>query len=291
MKFAFIRQHLAGLFPVRLCCRLLGVSRSGYYDALDPAPPPTRIRRELLTQHVRIVHQQTRGVYGSPRIARELVRRGTPVCRNTAARIMREQGLRSARCRRFRPRTTDSSRTVAPAPNLLRQMPRPVRPGIVWVADITYIPIAGGFVYLAAIMDLFSRRIVGWALDDNLRASLAQRALRTAVARHPPAAGLVHHSDRGIQYDCPDYRAMLTQLGFVQSMSRKGDCYDNAAMESFFATLKTELIGATVYPDQATAHDHIFRFIEGFYNNHRLHSGIGYQTPAHVHDQPITHTL
>lgn len=291
MKFAFIRQHLADHYPIRLCCRLLGVSRSGFYHALDPTPPPARIRRELLVQHVRIVHQQTRGVYGSPRIARELVRRGTPVCRNTAARIMREQGLRSARCRRFRPRTTDSTRTVAPAPNLLRQMPRPARPGIVWVADITYIPIVGGFVYLAAIMDLGSRRIVGWALDDNLRASLVQRALRTAVARHPPAAGLVHHSDRGTQYDSTDYRAMLRRLGFVQSMSRKGDCYDNAAMESFFATLKTELVGDSVYPDKAAAQVELFRFIEGFYNNHRLHSGLDYQTPAHVHDQPITPTL
>lgn len=291
MKFAFIRQHLADDYPVRLCCRLLGVSRSGYYDALDPTPPPARVRRELLVERIRTVHRQTRGVYGSPRIARELRRRGTPVCRNTAARIMREQGLRSARCRRFRPRTTDSSRTVAPAPNLLGQIPRPTRPGIVWVADITYIPIVGGFVYLAAIMDLGSRRIVGWALENNLRVSLVQRALRTAVARHPPAAGLVHHSDRGIQYDSLAYRAMLEQRGIVQSMSRKGDCYDNAAMESFFATLKTELVGDNVYADQAAAHDAIFRFIEGFYNHHRLHSGIGYQTPAHAHDQPMTHTL
>lgn len=168
MKFAFIRDHLAAEYPVRLCCRVLGVSRSGYYHALDPTPSSRRIRRELLAHHVRVVHREARGTYGSPRIARELMRRGTPICRNTAATLMREQGLRSKRARRFRPRTTDSSRTVKPAPNLLRTRPPPTRPGDVWVADITYIPIVGGFVYLAVVMDLFSRRVVGWCLDDTL---------------------------------------------------------------------------------------------------------------------------
>ncbi|MBX3386202.1 MAG: IS3 family transposase [Phycisphaeraceae bacterium] len=288
MKHAFIREHLAGRYPLKVCCRVLGLSRSGYYHALRRPIAPRRIRRELLVSHVRRVHVETRGVYGSPRLCRELRRRGVPICRNTAATIMRESGLRSRRCRRFRPRTTDSSRTIRPAPNRLRSMDPPARPGVVWAADITYIRTAGGFVYLAAVMDLFSRRIVGWALDDHLRVSLVQRALRAAAARHPPAAGLVHHSDRGIQYDSVDYRALLGELGMVQSMSRKGDCYDNAAMESFFATLKTELVGDTVYADLAVAHDEIFRFIEGFYNHHRLHSGIGYRTPAQTHDQTPT---
>lgn len=282
MKQAFIRDHLAA-FPVRVCCRVLGISRSGYYHALGRPVSARRTHRLRLAADVRVLHRETRGVYGSPRLCRALQRRGVAICRNTAATLMRESGLRSGRCRRFRPRTTDSSRTVQPAPNLLRGLAPPDRPGMVWVADITYIPVAGGFVYLAAVMDLGSRRIVGWALDDNLRVHLVQRALRAAVARHPPPAGLVHHSDRGVQYDSAAYRALLSGHAMIQSMSRKGDCYDNAAMESFFATLKTELVGATVYPGYQTAYDEIFRFIEGFYNLHRLHSSLDYRTPAEVH--------
>jgi putative transposase len=285
VKHAFIRHHLAGNFPLRVCCRVLGVSASGYYHALDRPISARRLHRLRLAEEVRTVHQQTRGVYGSPRVCRALQRSGVSICRNTAATLMRESGLRSRRCRRFRPRTTDSSRTIRPAPNLLRQMPAPDRPGKVWVADITYIAIAGGFVYLAAVMDLGSRRIVGWTLGESLHVGLVRRALLAGIAGHPPSPGLVHHSDRGSQYDSLEYRSLLRGHGIVQSMSRRGDCYDNAAMESFFATLKTELIGVNVYPDHRTAHDQIFRFIEGFYNTHRLHSALNYTTPneAHIH--------
>lgn len=279
MKHAFIRTHLAGRYPLGVCCRVLGLSRSGYYHALRRPLAPRRVRREFLADLVRRVHHDTHGVYGSPRLCRELRRRGVAICRNTTAKIMRESGLCSRRCRRFRPRTTDSSRTLGPAPNLLRGMARPDGPRRVWVADITYIRTAGGFVYLAAVMDLFSRRIVGWSLGNTLAPMLAVRALRAAVAGHPPPAGLVHHSDRGIQYDSLAYRAELADLRMVQSMSRKGDCYDNAAMESFFATLKTELIGDTVYPDIQTAHDSVLLYIDGFYNRLRLHSSIGYRPP------------
>lgn len=283
MKIDFIRRVLLPHFPLTRCCDVLGVSRSGCYAARTRTPSSRTLRRERLADAVRTVHQQTRGVYGSPRIARELNRRGTAVCRNTAASIMREHGLRSRRCKRFRPRTTDSSRILVPAPNLLRHAPPPDAPNRVWVADITYIPLAGGFIYLAAVMDLFSRHIVGWALDDSLDGSLTQRALRAAVVSHAPAAGLVHHSDRGIQYDCRAYRAMLTHHKMLQSMSRRGDCYDNAAMDSFFATLKAELVRDTAFTDMDHARQEIFRYIEGFYNTRRLHSAIGYRTPAEAH--------
>lgn len=283
MKYAFIRQHLASDYPIAQCCRTLGVSPSGYYAARQRPLSPRAVRRVRLTEQLRIVHEETHRAYGSPRLAREMRRRGVPICRNTVAGIMRESGLRSRRARRFRPRTTDSRGTIRPAPNLLGAMPAPEHAGVVWVADITYIPVAGGFVYLAAVMDLGSRTIVGWALGDTLHAELAERALRAAVARHPPPAGLVHHSDRGVQYDSLSYRALLARHGMIQSMSRKGDCYDNAAMESFFATLKTELIGETVYAGTEEAHDEIFGFIEGFYNNRRLHSALDYRTPTEAH--------
>ena len=283
MKFAFIRDHLAAEYPVRLCCRVLCVSPSGYYHARVPRLLPRRLRRAQLATQVRIVHEQSLLAYGSPRIARELRRAGTPICRNTAARLMREQGLRSRRARRFRPRTTDSSRTRRPAPNLRRQASPPVRPAAVWVADITYLRVARGFVYLAAVMDLYSRRIVGWAVDDSLHTSLAQRAVQAAIRSQRPAPGLIHHSDRGVQYASVGYRALLARHGIVPSMSRKGDCYDNAAMESFFASLKTEFVGEQVFDDLIHAHDQSFRYIEGFYNHRRLHSSIDYRTPDQVH--------
>ena len=286
MKYAFIRTHLRG-YPVRVCCRVLGVSRSGYYHALDRPRSPRRIRRELLVEQVRSAHEESRRAYGSWRVARELTRRGVRVCRNTAARVMRESGLRSRRCARFRPRTTDSSRTLVPAPNLLRAMDRPTRAGRVWVADITYIRTHGGFVYLAAVMDLGTRQIVGCSLGEHLHTHLAVRALAAAAARHPPPPGLVHHSDRGVQYDSTLYRTRLAELAMVQSMSRRGDCYDNAAMESFFATLKSELIGTEVYRDLLHARDEVVRYIEGFYNPRRLHSALDYQPPDQFHRNTI----
>lgn len=287
MKYAFIRDHLARLYPVSVCCRTLRVSRSGYYAARERDDSPRRQRHRLLARQVRLVHDETRQAYGSPRVCRELQRRGIPICRNTAATIMRESGLRSRRCRRFRPRTTDSSRTVHPAPNLLRHLPSPDNPGLIWVADITYIRTERGFMYLAAVMDLFSRRIVGWSLGDSLSPKLAEDALNSALQKCRPLRGLVHHSDRGIQYDSISYRTLLDRNGLIQSMSRKGDCYDNAAMESFFATLKSELVGDHVFTDEQQAHDDLFRFIEGFYNNHRLHSGIGYRSPVQLESATV----
>jgi putative transposase len=284
MIYDFIRDRLASDYPVRLCCRTLGVSASGYYHARARGPSGRECRRVVLAEHVRTVHRATRGVYGSPRIARALRQAGVAICRNTAASIMREQGLASRRRRRFRPRTTDSSGTVRPAPNVLARVFRADTPDRVWMADITYIPLDHGFAYLAAVMDLYSRAVVGWTLGDSLDAGLTARALRAAVAARRPRRGLVHHSDRGVQYDSTLYRRLLADHGMVQSMSRKGDCYDNAPMESFFATLKAELVGDTRYPDAQAARDEIFRFIEGFYNTRRLHSALNYSTPARAQE-------
>ena len=257
MIYAFIREHLARDYPVRVCCRTLGVSTSGYYHARSRGPSRRECRRAVLAEAVRVAHADTRGVYGSPRVARHLRSRGVAICRNTAAKLMREQGLRSRRCRRFRPRTTDSSATLRPAPNRINRAFRAARPDAIWLADITYIPLREGFAYLAAVLDLYSRAVIGWAIDAAMPATLACEAMREAIASRRPPRGTVCHSDRGVQYDSLAYRTLLARHGLVQSMSRKGDCYDNAPMESFFATLKTELIGDARYADIQHARDQI----------------------------------
>ncbi|MDP1661904.1 MAG: IS3 family transposase, partial [Phycisphaerales bacterium] len=282
MIYTLIRHHLAGDYPVKVCCNVLGVSTSGYYHARSRGPSRRDCRHALLAEHVRVTHEANRRVYGSPRIARDLRSKGVRICRNTAAKLMKELGIRSRRCRRFRPRTTDSSATVQPAPNLLNRVFKTASPDSVWLADITYIPLESGFAYLAVILDLHSRAVVGWALDDSMTAALPARALHNAVVTRRPRPGLVHHSDRGVQYDSLLYRGLLQRRGFVQSMSRKGDCYDNAPMESFFATLKAELVGDTRYHDTAAARDDLFGYIDGFYNTRRIHSSIGYAAPHHA---------
>ena len=282
MIYAFIRESLARDFPVRVCCRTLGVSTSGYYHARSRGPSGRDCRRAVLAEAVRTLHAETRGVYGSPRVTHHLRSRGVPICRNTAAKIMREQGLRSRRCRRFRPRTTDSSATLRPAPNLLNRVFKADRPDAVWLADITYIPLEEGFAYLAAVMDLHSRAVVGWALDTAMPATLVCAALHAAITSRRPPPGTLCHSDRGVQYDSLLYRTLLARHGLVQSMSRKGDCYDNAPMESFFATLKSELIGDARYADLQHARDQLTAYIDGFYNRRRLHSAINYSTPLAV---------
>lgn len=287
MIYSFIREHLAADYPVRVCCKMLGVSTSGYYHARSRGPSRRDCRHAVLAEHVRVTHEANRRVYGSPRITRDLRSRGVPICRNTAAKLMKELGIRSRRCRRFRPRTTDSSATVHPAPNLLKREFKATAPDRVWLADITYIPLKSGFAYLAAVMDLHSRAVVGWALDDSMTVQLPARALHNAVVTRRPRPGLLHHSDRGVQYDSLLYRGLLERRGFVQSMSRKGDCYDNAPMESFFSTLKAELVGDTRYATVEHARDDLFSYIEGFYNTRRIHSSIGYATPAHVQDAKL----
>lgn len=287
MIYAFIREKLAGDYPVRTCCRTLGVSPSGYYHARSRGPSKRDCRRAVLAEAVRVAHADTRGVYGSPRVAHHLRSRGVAICRNTAARLMREQGLRSRRCRRFRPRTTDSSATLRPAPNRLNRVFTAARPDAVWLADITYIPLQEGFAYLAAVLDLHSRAVIGWAIDTAMPAALACEALNAAIALRRPPPGTLCHSDRGVQYDSLPYRTLLARHGLVQSMSRKGDCYDNAPMESFFSTLKSELVSDARYTDLRHARDQLTAYIDGFYNRRRIHSALNHSTP----DAVLQHTV
>lgn len=279
MIFAFIRDHLDAL-PVADCCRVLGVSVSGYYRWKKEPVGRRAARRAELLEQVRVVHEQSRGTYGAPRVHAALAARGVKRNRKTIARVMRESSIRPRVARKFRARTTDSGHAHAPAPNTLNRVFRAGRPDTVWLCDITYIPTAEGFVYLAGVMDLCSRKIVGWSMAAHLRVELAMEALAMATARRRPGAGLVHHSDRGVQYCCGAYRGLMEAWGMDASMSRAGNCYDNAPMESFWATLKSELMaGRSAFATRAEARAAIFEYIEVFYNRQRIHSSLGYQSP------------
>jgi putative transposase len=275
----FIRDHVAS-FPVSVMCEVLGVSRGGYYAwAVRPESARAAADRALAAE-IRAVHADSRGRYGSPRVHAELRAHGRRVGRKRVARLMRGMGLSARRKRRFR-RTTDSAHAFPVAPNLLGRDFTAAAPDRVWLADLTYIRTAEGWLYLAVVLDLYSRRVVGWAMAEHLGHELALAALDMAIARRRPAPGLVHHSDRGVQYAAHGYRKRLEQHGIVCSMSRKGDCWDNAPMESFFATLKGELVEAREhdYPTRDAARADVFQYLEGWYNRRRLHSGIGYLTP------------
>jgi transposase InsO family protein len=279
VKFAFIAEQ-AGEFPVELLCEVLDVSRSGYYAWRNRPPSAQQERRVQLTQQIAAVHEEHRQVYGSPRICRELQARGVSCSENTVAKLMRSRGIRSKRRRRFVVRTTDSRHDHPIAPNRLNQEFDVARPNQVWAADITYIPTGEGWLYLAVVLDLCSRKVVGWAVDDHLRSELAGRALEMAVLHRRPPAELLHHSDRGVQYACDDYQALADRHGMLRSMSRTGNCYDNAVVESFFATLKTELTHHATYATRAQAELALFEFLEVFYNRKRRHSALDYQSPA-----------
>ncbi len=277
MRFEFIHAEKA-LFPVAALCRVLSVSPQGYY-AWAKRGPSTRTREdEALRVVVRAIHQRSRGTYGSPRVHREL-RRREPIGRNRIARLMREEGLYGRRPPRFR-RTTDSNHDRPVARNMLSRDFTATEPDRKWVGDITYVWTGEGWLYLAVLIDLFSRRVVGWAVAEHMRASLCIEALKMALGRRRPPAELVHHSDRGSQYASEPYQALLEAAGAQCSMSRRGNCYDNAVAESFFATLKKELIHRYRWLERRDAARAIGEYIEIFYNNHRLHSSIGYTSPA-----------
>jgi transposase InsO family protein len=261
-------------------CEVLGLSRSGYYAWLKREPSRRQLSDHKLLPMIIQVHKESRRSYGSPRVTQELKRRNHPCGRHRIARLMRRSGLRGLQKRSFRPRTTDSNHGLAIAPNRLKQQPRPDAPDRTWVADITYIATAQGWLYLAAVMDLYSRRIVGWAVADHLKSSLPQQALSRALQARRPCRGLLHHSDRGIQYASHEYRSLLQSNQFLSSMSAQGNCYDNAAMESFFSTLKTELLHRQNWQSQAEVRLAVFDYIETFYNRRRLHSALNYQSPA-----------
>ena len=281
MRFRFIEDHRAD-YPVRIMCGALEVSPAGYYAWRSrPESRRSAANRDLL-DHITRVHRDTRGRYGSPRIHVELKAQGRGVSRGRIERLMRHHGVRAIMARPRRVRTTDSRHDFPIAPNLLDRNFTAAAPNRIWLADVTYIETDQGWLYLAAVMDLYSRRIVGWAMEDHLRAELPLAALRMAISAQRPGAGLIHHSDRGVQYASADYRKVMQSAGFQASMSRKADCYDNAPMESFFHTLKTELVHHRQYATRAEATRDIFAYIEGFYNRARRHSAIGYISPIEM---------
>ncbi|HEX2988036.1 MAG TPA: IS3 family transposase [Chloroflexota bacterium] len=278
VKFRFIDQHLQQ-FPVEAVCEVLRVSRSGYYAWRGRPRSNQEARREELARKIQAVHQQSRRVYGSPRVCKALQAEGQRVCENTVARVMRQQGIRAKTKKTFVPRTTESLHEQPVAENLLNREFTADRPNQKWVTDITYIPTDEGWLYLAGVMDLFSRKIVGWSMAEHLRTDLVSEALRMAIARRQPGAGLLHHSDRGIQYASDAYQQLLQAHRMEASMSRRGDCWDNACAESFWGTLKTELVNHEHYASRDAARQSIFEYIEVFYNRNRLHSSLGYQSP------------
>jgi transposase InsO family protein len=281
MSFRFIEDHRDS-YPVRLMCTVLGVSAAGYY-AWRERPASTRATgNAALLATIRQVHQESGGRYGSPRVHAALRLQGRGVSRGRIERLMHRHGIRAITAPPRRVRTTDSRHGLPIAPNLIQRNFAAASANRIWLADITYIPTAEGWLYLAAVMDLFSRKIVGWAMRDHMQIELASSALNMAIRQQRPQTGLIHHSDRGVQFASQDYRAVLASAGITASMSRKANCYDNAPMESFFHTLKTELVHHRQYKTRAEAQHDIFAFIEGFYNRTRLHSAIGYIAPIEM---------
>ena len=278
MRFAFIRRH-AGEYPLGRMCRVLEVSPSGYYAWLHrPESQRSRDDRRFLIE-IRAIHRQSRRTYGSPRITAELREHENACGRHRVARLMRQDGLEGTYRRRFRV-TTNSQHRWPVAPNWLERRFEVARPDTVWAGDITYIWTREGWLYLAVLLDLCSRRIVGWALSARLTRCLPLAALEMALGRRRPEAPLLHHSDRGSQYASKDYRKALADAGVVASMSRRGNCYDNAPVESFFATLKKELVAGEVFYTRRQARREIVDYIEGFYNCWRRHSALGQMSPA-----------
>jgi len=277
VKFAFIQAEKA-TFPVTVLCRVLGVSRAGFYAA-QRRPVPLRVTEDArMAAQIAAIHQASRRCYGSPRVHAELRAHGQCTSRKRVARLMRCAGLAARRRRAFRV-PTQSRHTHPVAPNrLARQFTAPA-PDRVWVTDITYLATVEGWLYLAVVLDLFSRRVVGWATSDRLGEGVALEALGMGLARRRPPPGLLHHSDRGSQYASAEYRAVLTGHGMERSMSGVGRCWDNAVAESFFATLKVELAHDGAWRTRADAHRAVFEYIELFYNAARRHSTLGYLSP------------
>ncbi len=285
MKYACIARHRDS-FPLTLMCRVLGVSRSGYYAAQRRGPSARTRRDQRLLVAIRTIHRQTRRRYGSPRIHGELRTRGLPCGKKRVERLMRAAGLRAKKRRRFQG-TTQSDHAYAPAPNVLARHfavgPHPTA-SRVWAADLTYVPTREGWLYLAVILDVATRRVVGWAVRASLQHEVTLAALDMALAREGAGGGL-HHSDRGVQYACRAYRDRLAAHGIAVSMSRRGNCWDNAIVESFMATLKWELVVDADWPTRRQASHDLFEYLEVWYNRQRRHSSLGYQTPEEYAQQ------
>ena len=285
MKHTFIHDHRAE-FDVGVMCAVFGVAPAGYYAGLVRPESDRATRARELTEQIRVVHAESRGVYGSVKITKELRHRHRKLNTKTVARLMAAAGIRSKVARKFRVQTTDSAHDNPVAPNTLNRQFTVEAPNTVWVSDITYIHTGEGFVYLAGVMDLFSRKIVGWSIDHTMTTDLVEKALDAAIRTRRPAAGgggagggLLHHSDRGVQYTSQRYRQQLLDNGIQASMSRTGNCYDNAVMESFWGKLKSEMVFHERFATLAQARAAVFDYIEAFYNRVRIHATLGYLSP------------
>lgn len=281
MRYQWITEHKQA-YPVTTMCRVLHVSTSGYYAARDRRPSQQAQRRSRIHDAVQSVYDDSHGIYGSWKIAEVMNQREEleSACRNTVLKAMRELGLKSRVCKAFKPTTTRTDPSKRPAMNLLGQDFAADEPNRKWVTDITYLPTDQGWVYLAVVMDLFGRKVVGWSIGDSLATGLVSDALRRAIeSRRPEGHELLHHSDRGCQYTSDAYQKTLTTLGITCSMSRTGCCYDNAAMERFFWSLKHEWTNHESYADLDDARLSVFKYIDLFYNPKRIHQALGYQSP------------
>jgi putative transposase len=289
VRYACIRRH-QGAYAVALMCRVLKVSPSGYY-AWGRRPASVRARADArLTTEIRVAHATSRRTYGSPRVHAELRAHGVRCGRKRVARLMRVDGLAGKRRRRRRPMTTDSRHAQPVAPNVLARrfaVEEIAAVDRVWAGDITYLPTREGWLYLAVVLDLASRRVIGWAMRATLERALTLSALQMALAHRRPSRGVLHHSDRGSQYACGDYQALLAQHGLMCSMSKRGDCFDNAVAESFFATLEVELVAGADWQTPEEASAVVFEYIEVWYNRQRRHSSLGYVSPVQYETQQL----
>lgn len=280
MRYQFIEVHRAS-WPIAIQCRVLDVTRSGYYSWRKRPASLSSGRRAQLTGQIQAIHRRKyHDVYGAPRLHQELTAQGHLCNRKTVAKCMKEAGIKAATVKKFRVATTDSNHPFPVAENVVNREFAPSSKNETWAADITYIPTGEGWLYLAAVEDLYSRKIVGWSMSDRIDSRLVVDALEMAIHRELPAAGLVAHSDRGSQYAGQTYQAVLKHNKITCSMSRKGNCWDNAPMESFFATLKKELVNREQYLTRSQARQSLFEYIETFYNRVRRHSTLGYQSPV-----------
>ena len=290
MKYAWVKDN-SDSFPVVAMCRAFQISKSGYYRWLK-AEPGVRTQRSLrIRASVKQVYEESNQIYGSYKIADQLGKddRLEAACRNTVATAMREMGLNSRVSKKFTPITTESDPSKVPAPNILDQIFTADAPNQKWATDITYLPTESGWVYLAVVLDLFSRKVVGWSISESLATPLVSTTLRNAIeARKPDTKSLLHHSDRGSQYTSDDYQKTLRTLNITCSMSRTGCCYDNAVMERFFWSLKHEWTKFEHFADINQARRSVFQYIETFYNSKRIHQTLGYKTPDEFEEQHHT---
>jgi putative transposase len=278
-------EELSGVQHVRDLCELLEVSRSGYYAWRNRAETARQTSNRMLVEEIKGLFEANRGRYGSPRITQALRRGGHHANHKRVERLMRQAQLKGRTCKGRKVRTTNSNHDQPIAPNLLLGRPAPIRTDEVWVADITYVPTAQGWLFVAAVMDLYSRQILGWSVWESLAASGALQALSRALLKRGRPAGVIHHSDRGVQYACGEYRRQLQQYGLRASMSRKGNCYDNAAMEAFWSTLKREALDQSDHWTKDRVRRELFEYIEAVYNRSRFHSALDYQSPVDFEQQ------